>query len=58
MTGAGGGADPGARPRWRWDAALSFVGAGRARCRIGARCGPGPDLAAGADGQALVHSAT
>lgn len=39
MTGADGGADPGARPRWRWDAALSFAGAGHARCRIGARCG-------------------
>jgi hypothetical protein len=58
MTGADGGADPGARPRWRWDAALSFAGAGHARCRIGARCGSGPDLAADTDDQALVHSAT
>ena len=29
MTGADGGADPGARPRWRWDVALSFAGAQR-----------------------------
>ena len=29
MTGADGGADPGARPGWRWDVALSFAGAQR-----------------------------
>ena len=29
MTGANGGADPGARPGWRWDVALSFAGAQR-----------------------------
>src|SRR5208282_6111896 len=29
MTGASGGADPGARPGWRWDIALSFAGAQR-----------------------------
>jgi len=29
MTGAGGGADPGAQPEWRWDVALSFAGAQR-----------------------------
>ena len=29
MTGADGGADPGARPEWRWDVALSFAGAQR-----------------------------
>src|SRR5690349_2831895 len=29
MTGASGGADPGARPEWRWDVALSFAGAQR-----------------------------
>jgi hypothetical protein len=29
MMGANGGADPGARPRWRWDVALSFAGAQR-----------------------------
>ena len=29
MTGANGGAGPGARPRWRWDVALSFAGAQR-----------------------------
>ena len=29
MTGANGGVDPGARPRWRWDVALSFAGAQR-----------------------------
>ena len=30
MTGANSGADPGARPEWRWDVALSFAGAQRA----------------------------
>ena len=29
MTGADGGADPDARPGWRWDVALSFAGAQR-----------------------------
>ncbi len=29
MAGAGGGADPGARPGRRWDVALSFAGAQR-----------------------------
>ena len=29
MTGADGGAGPGARPGWRWDVALSFAGAQR-----------------------------
>ena len=29
MMGANGGADPGARPRWRWDVALSFAGTER-----------------------------
>ena len=29
MTGANGGAGPGARPGWRWDVALSFAGAQR-----------------------------
>ncbi len=29
MTGADGGADPGARPKWRWDVALSFAAAQR-----------------------------
>jgi hypothetical protein len=29
MTGASGGADPGARPGWRWDVALSFASAQR-----------------------------
>ena len=29
MTGVDGGADPGARPGWRWDVALSFAGAQR-----------------------------
>ena len=29
MTGADGSADPGARPGWRWDVALSFAGAQR-----------------------------
>ncbi len=29
MTGADGGADPGAGPEWQWDVALSFVGAQR-----------------------------
>jgi hypothetical protein len=29
MAGAGGGVDPGARPGWRWDVALSFAGAQR-----------------------------
>ncbi len=29
MTEANGDADPGARPRWRWDVALSFAGAQR-----------------------------
>src|SRR5690349_20078068 len=29
MTEAGGGVDPGARPGWRWDVALSFAGAQR-----------------------------
>jgi hypothetical protein len=29
MTGADGGAKPGARPGWRWDVALSFAGAQR-----------------------------
>ena len=29
MTGASGGADPGAQSEWRWDVALSFAGAQR-----------------------------
>jgi len=29
MTEANGGVDPGARPEWRWDVALSFAGAQR-----------------------------
>jgi hypothetical protein len=29
MTGASSGADPGTRPEWRWDVALSFAGAQR-----------------------------
>ena len=29
MTEADGGVDPGTRPRWRWDVALSFAGAQR-----------------------------
>ena len=29
MAGADGGADPGARPEWRWDVALSFASAQR-----------------------------
>ena len=29
MTEADGGVDPGARPGWRWDVALSFAGAQR-----------------------------
>jgi hypothetical protein len=29
MTGADGGADPDARPRWQWDVALSFAGVRR-----------------------------
>ena len=29
MTGADGGVDPDARPKWRWDVALSFAGAQR-----------------------------
>src|SRR4249919_3485185 len=29
MTGADDGAGPDARPRWRWDVALSFAGAQR-----------------------------
>ena len=29
MTGTDGGADPGTRPGWRWDVALSFAGAQR-----------------------------
>ena len=29
MTEASGSADPGTRPGWRWDVALSFAGAQR-----------------------------
>jgi hypothetical protein len=29
MTAVSGGADPGARPGWRWGVALSFAGAQR-----------------------------
>ncbi len=29
MTGANGGAEPGAQPKWQWDVALSFAGAQR-----------------------------
>ena len=41
MTGADGGADPGARPGWRWDVALSFAGAQRDYVEQVAQCAEG-----------------
>jgi hypothetical protein len=38
MTGVNGGADPGARPGWQWDMALSFAGAQRDYAEQVARC--------------------